>query len=113
MGAIPPNTYLDGFKQSMCDGIDGAFKKGVKYGRYLEQQERPARTDHTWINVKDRLPGTTGLYLVSIHCPKGDWIEVNRYDDGDWLFDSSYHRERSTEFVTHWMRLPEPPKPTT
>lgn len=41
MGAIPPNTYLDGFKQSMRDGIDGAFKKGVKYGRYLEQQERP------------------------------------------------------------------------
>lgn len=42
MAAIPPNTYLEGFKKSMCDGIDGAFKKGVKCGRYLEQQERLA-----------------------------------------------------------------------
>ena len=41
MAAVPPNTYLEGFKQSMCDGIEGAFKKGVKYGRYLERQERP------------------------------------------------------------------------
>lgn len=39
MAAIPPNTYLEGFKKSMCDGIDGAFNKGVKYGRYLERQE--------------------------------------------------------------------------
>ena len=39
MAAIPPNTYLEGFKKSMCDGIDGAFNKGVKYGRYLEQQK--------------------------------------------------------------------------
>ena len=39
MAAIPPNTYLEGFKKSMCDGIDGAFNKGVKHGRYLEKQE--------------------------------------------------------------------------
>ena len=39
MAAISPNIYIEGFKKSMCDGIDGAFKKGVKYGRYLERQE--------------------------------------------------------------------------
>lgn len=39
MPAIPPNTYLEGFKKSMCDGIDGAFNKGVKHGRYLALQE--------------------------------------------------------------------------
>lgn len=38
MAAISPNTNLEGFKKSMIDGIDGAFKKGVKYGRYLAQQ---------------------------------------------------------------------------
>lgn len=39
MAAIPPNTYLEGFKRSMCDGIEGAFNKGVKQGRYLEREE--------------------------------------------------------------------------
>lgn len=41
MAAIPPNINLEGFKKSMCDGIDGVFNKGVKHGRYLEQQEHP------------------------------------------------------------------------
>ncbi len=42
MSAIPPNSNLEGFIRSMKQGVEGAFKKGVKYGRYLEQQERPA-----------------------------------------------------------------------
>ncbi len=41
MAAIPPNSNLEGFIKSMADGVEGAFKKGVKYGRYLEQQECP------------------------------------------------------------------------
>lgn len=41
MAAIPPNTYIDGFIKSMQDGVYGVFNKGVKYGRYLEQQEHP------------------------------------------------------------------------
>lgn len=39
MPAIPPNINLEGFKKSMCDGIDGAFRKGVIHGRYLLQEE--------------------------------------------------------------------------
>lgn len=42
MGAIPPNINLDGFITSMKQGVEGVFNRGVKYGRYLEQQERPA-----------------------------------------------------------------------
>ena len=41
MAAIPPNTNIDGFIASMKQGVEGAFNRGVKYGRYLEQQERP------------------------------------------------------------------------
>lgn len=41
MGAIPPNSNLEGFIKSTVDGIEGAFKKGVKYGRYLEREEHP------------------------------------------------------------------------
>lgn len=77
----------------------------------IERGELRRESRAPWINVKDRLPETTGRYLVSIHCPKGDWIEVDRYDNGDWVWDSGDYHECSTEFVTHWMQLPEPPEP--
>lgn len=40
MAAIPPNNNLEGLIGSLKQGIYGAYNKGVKYGRYLEQQER-------------------------------------------------------------------------
>ena len=46
MAATVPNHDLDGFIKSMTEGVHGAFNKGVKYGRYLEQQERPNSVPH-------------------------------------------------------------------
>ena len=40
MPAIPPKTNLDGIVHSAAELIDAAFKRGVKHGRYLEQQEQ-------------------------------------------------------------------------
>ena len=39
MAAIPHNINIEGFKKSMCDGIEGVFRKGVIHGRYLEREE--------------------------------------------------------------------------
>ena len=39
MAATVPNHDLDGFIKNIADGVHGAFKKGVKYGRYLEKNE--------------------------------------------------------------------------
>ena len=46
MPAIPPNNHLEGLIGSMKQGIYGAYNKGVKYGRYLEQQERLQAKEH-------------------------------------------------------------------
>ena len=40
MAAIPPKTNIDGLQKSANDLIYAAFARGVKHGRYLEQQER-------------------------------------------------------------------------
>lgn len=41
MPAIPPKTDLSGILHGVSDLIHAAFERGVKRGRYLEQQERP------------------------------------------------------------------------
>ena len=65
-----------------------------------------------WISVEERLPETSGRYLVCISCPRGEWIESNRYDDSEhaWEADAPGYHECSTDYVTYWMPLPEPPK---
>lgn len=45
MGATEPRKDLSGFISSMTEGIHGAFNRGVKYGRYLEQQEKKLRAE--------------------------------------------------------------------
>lgn len=47
MPAIPPKTNIDGLQQCAADLIEGAFSRGVKYGRYLEQQEQKRRKEET------------------------------------------------------------------
>lgn len=65
-------------------------------------------TVQLWIPVTERLPETTGKYLVAKDGVHGSTIGTNWYfvpcppdGMGGW---------NSEEIITHWMPLPEPPK---
>ena len=62
-----------------------------------------------WISVKDRLPETGKRVLVF-----GTWDDVHSAYFSvkqNAFFDDSFAPERNiTEFITHWIPLPEPPK---
>ena len=78
-----------------------------------------------WISVEDRLPEEDGSYLVTtnrfgnrqginICCFAKDGETVDEYDLAGqkyvWcLYDSEYGYV-STDSVTHWMPIPQPPK---
>lgn len=117
MAAIPPNTHLDGLVRSIEEGVHADFRKGVKYGRYLEQQERLAEHANSpkWISVEESLPDAKLAVL-------GYGIRSKRYGEYDPFpavhvvytrgEDEGWFTFWNDEYVavTHWMPLPEPPE---
>lgn len=68
-----------------------------------------------WISVKEKLPNASGIFIAAIHCSKGDWIDIETFDheEQEWWHEFDTHKADATEFITHWMPLPEPPKEET
>ena len=55
-----------------------------------------------WISVEDKLPKTTDEVLV--YSEDDDSMDVGYYN-GDW-----YGSVFSEDEITHWQKLPKPPK---
>lgn len=79
MAAIPPNTHIDGFIKSMQDGVYGVFNKGVKYGRYLEQQERGKAEWLEW-NEKFMEHITPSGVRLGVFCSSCECHADNKYN---------------------------------
>ena len=67
-----------------------------------------------WISVKDKVPESNEIVLVSAQDKDGDRYHALavRYPCGDWDSTDEYFNQWDGE-VTHWMPLPEPPKEVT
>ena len=110
-------TYIYGFPCEGClygidaekvesDCVDALLKDALAYIKQLEAAQPK------WISVEERLPDDRGNFITKIHCDNGDWIEVNTFDymEKEWWHDAVNCTVKATDFVTHWMPLPEPPK---
>ena len=101
MAATQPNTNYDGILHSIRDSIDAVYRKGIKQGRYLEQQERRKAE---WISVEDRLPKKDRACLVFVDfLEDAPTVSIDRWDGNEWL-------RWPGGGITHWMPLPEAPK---
>ena len=72
-----------------------------------------------WISVKNRLPDSNGLYIVTAcdeGCAAGEGIWYGtvvvpaEYYNGCWTWYEGGHEYDLDGIVTHWMALPEPPQ---
>ena len=81
-------------------------------GELTEKVEQLEAEQPKWISVYERLPDNHGNFITQIHCDNGGWIEVNTFDhtEKEWWHDAGNRTVEATEFVTHWMPLPAPPK---
>jgi len=83
----------------------GQYDKG--YGDGYQDGKRDARQ---WISVDERMPDT-GWYLVRCNEWGGNIHRIALWDEreGDWTEWTDKGHD-ITEYVTHYMPFPEPPK---
>lgn len=106
------NNFCESFFKKNVVGIDlPLFKEAAERLEELEAElgkrtinDRP----YEWISVEDRLPGTRDNVLAYDINDIGT-IYIAFYFDGLWRQDDIPHVGVDT--ITHWMPLPEPPKP--
>ena len=60
-----------------------------------------------WISVKDRLPDKPEEYIVW----GGQFVTTLQFFDGEWQSEFVPSKYLDQSKITHWMPLPEPPKP--
>ncbi len=64
----------------------------------------------TWINVKDQLPGTDGLYLVYVPSLSiGPLVAAAQHNAEEASWRSHLTRSNWDSVVTHWQPLPLSP----
>lgn len=86
--------------ESACDVAIRVVKKQDQRIKELEEKQQ-------WISVKDRLPKRASFVIGF----KDNSLVLGLYYNADMEF--KYGKENQTKQVTHWMPLPEPPKPLT
>ena len=80
------------------------------YGVAAEDIDNAPTVD-AWVSVKDRLPDCKGEYLVAYHPCYWDEVKEETVVGYDSYRGGASWARNKYQRVTHWMPMPEPPKP--
>ena len=72
----------------------------------LKEQE----TFDGWISVKDRLPEDETEVIIFVQHKIGWYRVFGWHDEYGWHSSAEEFGDGESDFVTHWMPLPEPPE---
>lgn len=118
----PDNEYMEVIALSLATPIAEAYKAIVEFIKWYNSNHPQPRPNHLiiedmeWISVKDRLP----IDKKNVLCWLGDVILMATFypennDNEKWAFffsdNGRQHDDYWQSLCTHWMPLPEPPKP--
>ena len=94
-----PKIHSENVPNFHCTDLHEAFLVG--YGVCQKEYEEKL----SWIPVEKCLPKTYSAVLAVIKSPNCTWVEEIGFGEGKFQLPG----RGNTEFVTHWMYLPEPP----
>lgn len=98
-------VQLGGYENLVYQAADAIESTSKAYQMMAEAYESEV-TKHGWIPVTERLP-ENGEYVLCF-CRANIVCVLRRDKDGDW-YENPTHVYMSN-FITHWIPLPEPPK---
>ena len=75
----------------------------------IDAMKQPEMPSDRWVSTKNGLPSCNRVYLIALKTPEGPPQVMEAYLDygGTWWRGNV---SLISEYVTHWMPLPEPPK---
>lgn len=87
--------------------IANAFQNGAEFGYALAESriKKEYEWKLRWIPIEEEMPKNYSAVLAVIKSPSCTWVEEIGYGDGKFQLPG----RGNTDFVTHWMYLPEPP----
>ncbi len=105
VNGYPFVSKIDEIAEINLQGVLEDFAEDLING--LPHLQKPVESE--WISVEDRLPNVEATYLVTLKSETDTWIETAYLFNG--VFSLGGHR--TTDKITHWMPLPQPPKPNS
>ena len=95
-------------------GVIKALHKVCDKLKSLQPQEPVVSpTIGGWISVKDRLPEDETVVIAYVQHKIGWYRMFAWHDMYGWHSSASEFDDKDSDYVTHWMPLPEPPKEVT
>ena len=100
----------------MADSVKGKLVELLREVQYLGGLEEKI-TDHLiahgvtvqeWVDVKDRLPQESGMYIVTANDGHAQRVSFVQWQKKNRMWNLT--GARSYWRVTHWMPMPQPPK---
>jgi hypothetical protein len=104
-----PDNWKDFVKEYSFKDIREVYTNGSRLIPTFRVEQMMEHYHHEWISVKDRMPEDDVSILI---CSKRKTISKATYSSSMGRYniaDSDYWYNELD--VTHWMPLPEPPKP--
>ena len=89
----------DGFSVIAHDALEYIHSLENHISELTEKVAQLEAAQPKWISVKEKLPNASCIFIAAIHCPKGDWIEIETFDheEQEWWHEFDTHRADATE----------------
>jgi hypothetical protein len=94
--------------QTECKKNGGNFRFGVLNNVRANLAKAP--TIGGWISVKHRLPEDETVVIAYVQHKIGWYRMFAWHDMYGWHSSAPEFDDKESDYVTHWMPLPEPPK---
>jgi hypothetical protein len=97
-------------EQIIKSGVEKALNKPIVNGKSITEWAAIGMKAPRWISVKDRLPEDETVVIAYVQHKIGWYRMFAWHDMYGWHSSAPEFDDKESDYVTHWMPLPEPPE---
>lgn len=91
-------------------GVEKALNKPIVDGKSITEWAAIGMKAPRWISVKDEMPEDETEVIIIVQHKIGWYRAFAWHDEYGWHSSAVEFGDGESDFVTHWLSLPEPPE---